>query len=108
MIADGITAHDGSDINVDDVWWRYEFSIGESAGKRPGVDPTSLALASVTESVEKIDDNTLRMVFQNPRPDTPFLTSENSQGEDGQIFNADHWKESNWFQRRRWGHFPDR
>ncbi len=93
VIADGIKAHDGSDIDLEDVWWRMEFGFGEEAANRPGVDPTSLGLASVTESISKIDDDTLRLVFTNPRPDTPFLVSENSQGEDGQIFNADHWKE---------------
>ena len=92
-IADGIKAHDGSDIDLEDAWWRFEFAFGESALNRPGVDPTSIGLAQVTESIQKIDDNTLRLVFTNPRPDTPFLMSENSQGEDGQIFNADHWKE---------------
>jgi ABC-type transport system substrate-binding protein len=93
VIADGIKAHDGSDIDIEDAWWRFEFAFGEEALKRPGVDPTSIGLAQVTESIQKIDGNTLRMVFTNPRPDTPFLNSENSQGEDGQIFNADHWKE---------------
>ena len=92
-IADGIKAHDGSDIDIEDAWWRFEFAFGEEALKRPGVDPTSIGLAQVTEAIQKVDDNTLRMVFTNPRPDTPFLNSENSQGEDGQIFNADHWKE---------------
>ena len=93
VIAEGIKAHDGSDIDLEDAWWRMEFGFGESAAKRPGVDPTSLGLASVTDSIEKVDERTLRLVFQNPRPDTPFLMSENSQGEDGQIFNADYWKE---------------
>jgi ABC-type transport system substrate-binding protein len=93
VIADGIMAHDGSTIDLEDVWWRMEFAFGETSRNRPGVDPTSLGLADVTESIEKIDDNTLRLVFENPRPDTPFLSSENSQGHDGHIFNADHWKE---------------
>ena len=93
VIADNIMAHDGSTIDLEDVWWRMEFAFGESSRNRPGVDPTSLGLADVTESIEKIDDNTLRLVFENPRPDTPFLASENSQGHDGHIFNADHWKE---------------
>jgi len=93
VIADNIMAHDGSTIDLEDVWWRMEFAFGESSRNRPGVDPTSLGLADVTESIEKIDDNTLRLVFENPRPDTPFLSSENSQGHDGHIFNADHWKE---------------
>ena len=93
VIADGIKAHDGSDIDIEDVWWRMEFAFGEASRNRPGVDPTSLGLADVTEAIQKIDDKTLRLVFDNPRPDTPFLSSENSQGHDGHIFNADHWKE---------------
>ncbi len=93
VIADGITAHDGSVIDVEDVWWRYEFDIGEIGTDKPGVHPDSLALGEVTESISKVDDKTFRFVFDAPRADTPFLVSENSQGAEGQIFNTDYWRD---------------
>ena len=93
VIADGITAHDGSTIDVEDVWWRYEFDIGEIGTDKPGVHPDSLALGEVTESISKVDDKTFRFVFDAPRADTPFLVSENSQGAEGQIFNTDYWRD---------------
>ncbi len=66
VIADGIKAHDGSDITVEDAWWRFEFAFGEAALNRPGVDPTSIALAQVSEAIQIVDGNTLRLSVHQP------------------------------------------
>ncbi len=95
-IRDGVKAHNGEEINVDDVYGNLEDRYGVKGKSRiaaGGIQGTTATTANGTQSVEKVAPDKVRMTMKEPRPDLAFFLSGAGYGAYGFIMPMDYWNQ---------------
>ncbi|MDO8750270.1 MAG: ABC transporter substrate-binding protein [Dehalococcoidia bacterium] len=96
-IRDGVKAHNGEEINVDDVWGNLDSRFGTVAKARIAAGEislgTNLTTASGTQSVEKIAPDKVRITMKGPRPDMAYFLSSAGNLPLGFIIPMDYWNQ---------------
>ncbi|MDO8749557.1 MAG: ABC transporter substrate-binding protein [Dehalococcoidia bacterium] len=95
-IRDGVKAHNGEAINVDDVFGSLDSRFGAVAKVRIAageLTSTTLTTAQGTQSVEKVDPDKVRITMKEPRPDLAYFLSSAGYGPYGFIIPMDYWNQ---------------
>jgi peptide/nickel transport system substrate-binding protein len=91
----GITAHNGEEINIDDIWWSLESRYGDIGKERSTSErlyAPMLGTTAITEKVEKVGD-TVVVTMTEPKFDWPFRHSSNGVDASAIVIPQDYWNE---------------